>query len=39
VTLLEISRTLRAIEERKNANTPIVVGVVVVALLVLTFFF
>jgi len=28
---------LRAIEERKNANTPIVVGVVLLALVVLTF--
>ena len=39
MTLLEISQKLRAIEERKNANALMVVAVVVVALLVLTFFF
>jgi hypothetical protein len=39
MTLLELSRKARAIEERKNANTPVVVGVVIVALLVLTFLF
>ena len=38
MTLLEISRKLRAIEERKNARAPIVMAVVIVALLVLTFF-
>jgi hypothetical protein len=39
MTLLDVSRKLRAMEERKNANTPIVVGVVVVALLLFTFVF
>jgi len=39
MTLLEISRKLRAIEERKNARGPVVLAVAVVAVLVITFFF
>lgn len=37
MTLLELSRQARAIEERKNANAPLVVGVIIVAILGLTF--
>jgi hypothetical protein len=38
MTLLELSRKVRAIEERKNARAPIVLAVAVVAVLVMTFF-
>ena len=37
MTLIEFSRKARAAEERKNARAPVVLGVMFVALLVLTF--
>jgi hypothetical protein len=37
MTLLEFSRKARAVEERKNANSLVLVGVIFIALLGLTF--